>query len=99
MKAAPPEKAKGARAWAPLEFQIPDQRDHEMFIAENCFRHKKPPLHLNPEIIGPELLHSLAADMLTSGMIGPSADIDLLVNRVSRPIPAVTGTGGDDAAY
>ena len=69
-----------------------------MFIAENCFRSNNSPLRLKPEIIGSALLQSLAPDLVAAGIVGPSADLAVFVNRVSRPFPAAAGTGGDDVA-
>ena len=69
-----------------------------MFIAENCFRCNQVPMRLKPEIIGSALLQSLAADLVAAGIVGPFADLSVLVFRVSRPFPAAAGTGGDDVA-
>lgn len=66
-----------------------------MPIPGNCPRRNNEQLHLNPNTVGRALFLALAADLYTSGVIGPSADLDVFVNRISSAADADDGGAHD----
>ena len=48
--------------------------------------------------ITPDLIHTLSPHLFSIRIIDLCKDLKVFVNRVSRLIPAVVGTGGDNDA-
>lgn len=55
----------------------------------------KPPLH--PITLSPELIEAQGPPLFASRILGPSADIAVFINRVSRPLLPVAVEGATDA--
>lgn len=70
-----------------------------MTIPCNCFRSNLPTLTLTREVRSLALWEAIAADLIARGIVSPSADPEIFINRVARPLSVeLDGTGDHDGA-